>query len=240
MSFIKGALVRGFGRSGTIEELAWLSPRVLRIGIRGADLTGVAFRVGDKVKIHVGEGLRSYTPSSWDTETGTVEFVVHVHGDSAASRWARDLAAGDTVRLMGPARSVDGVVDAAPPWAAFYGDETTIGLVEAIAEALPAGTPLLGAVEVHGGDLAATGHLPIDGVTRNGTHGPALVQHLAQAPLPDGEGIVWLSGEAGSVLALRKALLDRGLERRQLRIKPYWSRKGKAHRKQLERTVLRA
>ena len=191
-----------------------------------------------KIKIHVGDGqLRSYTPAAVNAEAGTMDVVVYVHGESPACLWARSLAVGDDMHFVGPASSMPGPAGRVP-WAAFYGDETTLGLAEAITDALGPDTPVLGAIEVTPEDRAAVEPLRLDAVVRDGDHGTALVSHLADASLPEGPGMVWLSGEAGSVLALRGALLERGLTRGQLRIKPYWSLRGKAHRKELERTVL--
>lgn len=242
MSFkasVKRALLQGLGRGVTVESITPLSPRVIRVRAQGSTLRGISFRPGDKIKVHVGGGaMRSYTPSRLDPETGTLELVVHVHGDSVGSRWATALGEGDEVRFVGPSRSVDGLADG-PPWAMFYGDETAIGLAEIIHAQLAPGTPFLGAISADPDDLGAVSYLPLDGVARTEDHGVALVEHLAGAELPAGDGIIWLSGEASAVLALRAALLERGVPRKQLRIKPYWSVRGKAHRKQLERTVLR-
>ena len=192
-----------------------------------------------KIKLHVGGGeMRSYTPAAVDSAAGTMEVVVHCHGDSPASRWASALRAGDAASFMGPGASV-----AAPPsvlpWAGFFGDETTIGLVEALSREIPASTPIVGAIEAHAEDIASVAGLRVGAVERASRHGDALVAYLADLELPPGSGVIWLSGEASGVLALRQALLARGATREQLCIKPYWSLRGKAHRKELERTVLR-
>jgi len=50
---------------------------------------------------------------------------------------------------------------------------------------------------------------------------------------------MWISGEATSLVPVKRTLLERGLPRSALIIKPYWSVKGKAHRKVLERGELR-
>ncbi len=228
---IRGAAARTFGKSARVTSVDTMSARVLRVRVSGPAIAGMDFSPGVKIKLHVGAGnMRSYTPASVDSTAGEMDVVVHVHGDSAASDWARGLKAGDEVSFMGPGKSVEG--PSGPlPWAAFFGDETTIGLAEAIVDAHEDGTPILGAIEV--------ASLPLAGVPRAQTHGEALVAYLDSLALPEGEGRVWLSGEASSVLALRKALLDRGVTREQLCIKPYWSVRGKAHRKELERTVLR-
>lgn len=236
---IRGAAARTLGKSGRVTQLQWVSERVLRVGIEGRAFGGRGFEPGVKIKIHVGDGqLRSYTPAAVDAAAGSMDLVVHVHGESAAGAWARALKVGDDVHFVGPASSMPGP-DGPVPWAAFYGDETALGLAEAILAALEPDTPVLGAIEAAPEDCAAIEALPLDAVIRGDSHGDALVAHLADATLPQGPGVVWLSGEASSVLALRQALLDRGLVRKQLRIKPYWSLRGKAHRKELERTVLR-
>jgi len=182
--------------------------------------------------------MRSYTPARVDSVAGTMDVVVHCHGDSAASRWAAALQPGDAATFMGPGSSVAAPPDVLP-WAGFFGDETTIGLAEAILSAIPESTPIIGAVETLAEDMAAVSGLRIEAVERASRHGDALVAHLADLELPSGAGVIWLSGEASGVLALRAALLDRGMGREQLCIKPYWSLRGKAHRKELERTVLR-
>lgn len=234
---IRGAAAKAFGKTVTVAGIVQLSPRVVRLQLHGEALRGLDCPPGAKIKLHIGEGqLRSYTPASFDPTAGRMDIVFHVHGDSPASDWVTGLHADDDVNFMGPASSVKGPTEAIP-WAVFYGDETTIGLAEAIADALPDSTPLLGAIEVDAAERDATAHLKLDAATRGEIYGQALVQHLAQLQLPDGAGTIWLSGEAGSVLALRQALLDRGVAREQLCIKPYWSLKGKAHRKELEQTV---
>ncbi len=131
------------------------------------------------------------------------------------------------------------VPEAAPDWALFLGDETTIGLAAACLEALPETAPVLGAIEVSADDVGALSAfgVPLSPVVRSERHGEALLVWLAQTTLPPGQGVVWLSGEADSVMALKSALLARGVERSALKIKPYWSTRGHAHRKALQKRL---
>lgn len=104
--------------------------------------------------------------------------------------------------------------------------------------------PKLGALELAPEDCGALDGLglPIDALPRPAwaEHGDAARHHFLSLELPPGWGVVCLSGEAGAVLKLREAALSqRGLERAQLLIKPYWSTRGTAHRKELERGALR-
>jgi NADPH-dependent ferric siderophore reductase len=237
---IRGAAARTLGRAARVLEIRSISPHVVRLRVQGAAVRRLVFAPGDKIKLHVGDGqLRSFTPTAVDPSAGVFEIVVHVHGDSPTARWLAARQADDEVRFLGPASSVQG--PRAPlPWAAFYGDETTIGLAEALAAALADGTPWLGAIETRPEDAIAVAHLSLRSVVRTESHGPGLVAHLQGATLPPGPGVVWLSGEASSVLALRESALARGIPRDRLCIKPYWSLAGTAHRKRLERTTLRA
>ena len=66
---------------------------------------------------------------------------------------------------------------------------------------------------------------------RQGEHGQALLAWMENTPLPDGDGMIWVSGEAISARALKQALMDRAPERIQFKMKAYWSCKGHAHRK---------
>ncbi len=217
-----------------------MSPSVVRVGLHARRCSEVAFEPGCKIKLHVGDGeMRSYTPARIDAVAGEMDLVVYAQGDSAASAWVDALQPDHAVHFVGPGSSVP-----APrgdePWAAFYGDETTIGLAEALFDALPAGTPTFGAIETHADELQAVNHLNVVAVPRQPGAGPGLVEHAQAALLPEGPGVVWLSGEATAVLALREVWLGRGVSRDRLRIKPYWSLRGKAHRKTLERTILRS
>ncbi|MEM7606610.1 MAG: SIP domain-containing protein, partial [Myxococcota bacterium] len=139
----------------------------------------------------------------------------------------------------GPARSlrrVEGALD----WAAFVGDETTIGAAEALLGALSPGVKRFGALEVHPESVDAVAARSLGTATLpREERGAAMLRWAEAMPIPLGEGVVWLSGEASSLVPVKRALLERGLPRRMLRVKPYWSVKGKAHRKALERGALR-
>lgn len=222
------------GTQAHVVRTEWLSPSVLRVHLQGPQLVGWRGGPGDKIKVHVGHVMRSYTPEHVDPARGRVSVVVHVHSaDTAGCRWARGLSAGHVVAFFGPARSMPRPTGT-ERWAAFYGDETTIGVAGALAAALPRGATVVGAIEVAAGDEAAVSALPFDAVTRGRTYGDALVAHANQLAEIPASGALWLSGEATSVLAVRAALLARGVSRSRLRIKPYWSVRGQAHRKSVE------
>ena len=237
-SSIQSLGVRALGHEAHVVEVSRLSPSIVRVRAAARKASETPFPPGCKIKVHVGGGqMRSYTPAAVDAETGTLDLVVFEHGDSAGSRWVRALGHGDVVHFLGPASSVSGPVGD-EPWVGFYGDETALGLAEVILAAATT-DQCLGAIETRPGDVAAVDHLPLTAVARSAEVGAGLVEHARNVPLPEGPGVIWLSGEATSVLALRTTLLDRGVPKTRLRVKPYWSVRGKAHRKTLERTALR-
>lgn len=200
---------------------------------------------GDKIKLHVGGGtMRSYTPARVDRAAGWMDIVVHVHGNGPASAWAEALRGGERITFLGPARSMPSQIDGHAPWALMLGDETTVGLARALVDACPTSTQILGAIELAPEDRPAVDALglPLVALPRGGDahdhHGEALREWLARTWVPPGDGVAWLSGEAGVVVELRAALLERGLSREQIRVKPYWSVRGSAHRKKLERSLV--
>lgn len=215
-----------------------MSPSVVRVRATADKAAQASFPAGCKIKVHVGGGqMRSYTPAAIDRDTGLLDLVVFVQGDTAASEWVRRLGHGDVFHFLGPASSISGPTGE-EPWVGFYGDETAIGLAEAILAAASTDVSL-GAIETRPGDLAAVEQLPLAAVPRGAEVGAGLVEHARAVAIPNGPGVLWLSGEATSVLALRTVFLERGVPKARLRVKPYWSVRGKAHRKTLERTALR-
>jgi NADPH-dependent ferric siderophore reductase len=218
-----------------VTEVEDLSPRLRRIRLKGETLRGLKWKPGQKVKIQAGPKLRSYTPARVDTSEGWMDIVFFLHGNGEASAWASAASEGQQTGFVGPASSMP-LVDSTPVWALFLGDETTIGLAAALLESLPGSVDIDGVIELDESDcgaLRAFG-LPLGVALRKGPHGQALLDWLEDTELPSGDGVVWLSGEAETVRALKTVLLDRGMERSQLKIKPYWSIKGHAHRKAIQ------
>ncbi len=107
----------------------------------------------------------------------------------------------------------------------------------------PSVSTRLGALEVHEvheDSACAVQEMDIPvGVLGRSSRGAELLQCAETVRIPEGRGVMWISGEATSLVPVKQRLLERGLERSMLRIKPYWSIKGKAHRKVLERGELR-
>ena len=222
----------------SVAEIEDLSPKIRRLRIVGPSIKGMQWVPGQKIKIQAGPKLKSYIPARIDSEQGWMDIIFHLHGNGLASDWASNVSIGEATHYIGPANSMP-FIDKLPDWALFFGDETTVGLAIALIDALPPQVQALGAIELEEQDMGAleTTALSLTPVKRLDHHGEALLQWLNNATLPDGEGIVWLSGEAGSIRDLKQALIKRGVRRDQLKMKAYWSTKGHAYRKALQKTL---
>ncbi|MEN0068603.1 MAG: siderophore-interacting protein [Myxococcota bacterium] len=219
--------MRRRGHEVEVAQVRGLSPRLQGVTLRGPELVGASFRAGDKVKINVGGGrFRSYTPATFDPGRGELEVIAFVHGRGAGSAWAAGAKPGQHTTIFGPVPSLAGP-RGDEEWAWFLGDETTVGLFRALADALPASAMVAGAVELDEHDAQALPALalPLDFAPRQSVHGEALLAWLDTASVPSGRGTVWLSGHSGAIDACRKKLERRGIPPERIRAKAYWNRR---------------
>ena len=221
-----------------VSEVEFLSPKVRRIRIFGSSLQSVSWVPGDKIKIRVGSHARSYTPARVNAQEGWMDLVFFLHGNGQASDWASSAQKGMEIGFLGPVKSMP-YVEEDPDWAIFLGDETTIGLAISLMEGLPPSVQKYGAIELDQEDSDCLERIDLDlhPAIRHGEHGSALLKWLNTMKSLEGEGVVWLSGEVTSVRVLKQVLLDRGMERVQIKIKPYWSLRGHKHRKEIQRVL---
>lgn len=220
-------IVGFMGTTATLTEVVHLSRNVLRLRMNDESIKELNWSPGNTIKLHVGKGaMRDYTLSKVNTKEGWLEIILHLHPGGVASTWASNLQQGEVTSFMGPSKSMKAVTESMP-WTFFFGDETTLGLAQALHSALPLDTSFQGIIEVAASDINAleTMPFPVSSVLRQNSHGAALFQYLEGLSFPKGEGRIWLSGEAGTVVGLRKMLLKRGIKREQLLIKPYWKSK---------------
>ncbi|MEV7542758.1 siderophore-interacting protein [Streptomyces sp. NPDC089915] len=193
--------------------------------------------------------MRSYTVREQRrTPDGAVEvdvdFVLHGTETSAAaaagspaSRWAGRAVTGRRIMAIGPAVAANKSVRFQRPEGAgtvlMYADETALPAAAAILDRLPAGTRVKAFFEVPHPDDRLGLHTLADAditwiVREKGAGGPArterVLSELRAARLPDdGTPYAWLAGEAGTVRAVRRHLVqERSFDRRAVRFTGYW------------------
>jgi NADPH-dependent ferric siderophore reductase len=216
----------------TVSNRLFRAMRVTQVVNRGPfreiSLTSVtSWTPGDKIQVRVaGDGLtmRTYTPVRWENTTGEATILVHLHGAGPGSVWAQDVAAGDTVQVVGPRRSVDLTRLTSAP--IFVGDETSVGLRVAWTSAHPNLEPVRDIFEVGANSptaLRALGLEPVH-VTREETdrHLPVLVEHVIAAAAEHHESPLILTGRSTSIAAIRGALKAAGHAKRTTRVRIYW------------------
>ncbi|MEU8997858.1 siderophore-interacting protein [Streptomyces caniferus] len=183
--------------------------------------------------------MRSYTVRSYDPVRQRIDVDFVLHGTNPATtgpatRWAASAAVGDLLARYGPsaeyARPLP--LDTAD-WLLLAGDETALPAIGSLLEALPAGARALACIEVADAaeeqHLATRADLTVRWVHRTGAAaGPhdALPAAVRALTFPPGRVFAWLAGEAGTVRALRRHLVEeRGVEKRRIEFSGYWRRR---------------
>ncbi|MCP3059405.1 siderophore-interacting protein [Myxococcus sp. K38C18041901] len=222
---LANTLMPWFAKPSHVTHVEALSARLKRVRFEGASLRGVVHEPGHEVEFRVSATeFRHYTPSLLDAQHGIMEVVFYLHGQGPGSAWAQGLKAGDAVDILGPGGRL--AVDPDADSHLFLGDETCLGLFQAMVRALPSPLRLSGAVEVEPGceDWLEKVGVPLTAVTREpgGARGEALCAWLGRNVRK--EATCYLAGHAGSIVRLRQELLERhGLDKRALRSKAYWA-----------------
>ncbi len=175
----------------------------------------------------MGSGLsaRTYTPMSWDADSGRTQMLTFAHGDGPGSRWARELSEGDTCRFFGPRRSLD--LSGLESPMVLFGDETSFGL----AAALRACPQADGAVHVFEASDVAESRQVAEAIGLGQT---TLIEritgdaHLATAEAElsrlaaSGAHFV-LTGKASSIQHVSRALKAVGVVSSRVKTKAYWA-----------------
>lgn len=180
--------------------------------------------------------MRSFTIRGHDLDAGTldIDFVLHA-GSAPAVSWARRAEPGDVVGMFGPsqnfARKVP-LVDSigAADWLLLVGDETALPAIGTILESLPKGHPTVAFLEVDNRaeelKFDTLGEVQIRWFHRDGA-APGTISLLPDAvrsaDFPDGRVFAWLAGEAKTVRALRRHLVnDRDVDKKSIDFAGYW------------------
>lgn len=210
----------------TVRDVEVLSPQLRRLRFAADSLRGVSWSPGDKVKLRVGGKSRSYTPSAMDGHAGWMDIIFFLHGNGPASRWAAEAEVGMPVVLTRPEKSIKRS-KRTPDWVLFLGDETTLGLANALVSSLPPGTPVDGAIEIGLSDVNAIRKLglPLSACPRGDHYGEALVEWVERRAPRDGRGLIWIAGESVTVRTLKRMLSSGETAKVTVKTKGYWKSK---------------
>ncbi|MFP3992241.1 siderophore-interacting protein [Streptomyces sp. E11-3] len=181
--------------------------------------------------------MRSYTVREQRCDPGgtevDIDFALHPDGGPAC-RWAERATPGDRVTVLGPTVEDNAGVRFRPPestdWVLIWADETALPAASAILGWLPAGTQARVWLEVpQAADRVAPAteaDAEIVWLVREESREPRTDRALGAiraAELPDGTPYSWIAGEAGTVKALRRHLVnERKFDRKAVTFVGYW------------------
>jgi NADPH-dependent ferric siderophore reductase len=165
---------------------------------------------------------RDYTPRRFDAQARELTIEFALHGDGAASDWARRARVGDTAVIGGPRGSM--IIPMDYDWHLLMGDASALPAMRRRLEELPADARVIVVAA-----LGEEDRLPFGGVTKAEVHwvmdADALVETVRALALPPGAGYAWAGGEAQAMRRLREVLVeDKGLPKDAMRVSAYWKR----------------
>ena len=220
-------LLRWLMRPAHVAAVETLSPHFRLVHFEGEALRNVAWTAGQKVQVAMGSGLsaRTYTPMSWDADSGRTRVLTFAHGDGPGSRWASGLREDDTCQFFGPRRSLD--LSGLESRVVLFGDETSFGLAAALRDC----PQVDGAIHVFEASDVAESRPVLEAI---GLGEATLIErtaddaHLAAAEAEvlrlaaSGAHFV-LTGKASSIQRISRALKAVGVLSSQVKTKAYWA-----------------
>lgn len=173
---------------------------------------------------------RTYTVRRVDHAAGEVWIDFVTHGDEGiAGPWAALAEPGDPVVLRGVGGGYS--PDESADWHFLAGDEAAIPAIASALEAMPAAAVGVAVIEVDtAADVMELSHpagIDVEWVFRDGEEAgtsSVLVDAVRKVAWRAGRVQVFVHGERGAMKRLRPYFTDeRGLERSQLSLSPYWA-----------------
>ncbi len=220
------ALIRLMMRQASVVAAERLADRFKLITLEGEALRGVTWIPGQKIQIAMGSAFvaRTYTPIEWNAAAGRTCILAFEPGHGPGSDWVRNVEPGGTCNLFGPRTSLDPRGMNGP--VAVFGDETSIGLAYALAQARPGQVACVFEVD----DVAATRRvlrdLELDDAELVARHREEAHLDAMEAKLPHllaaGMSFI-LTGRARTVQRLRQSLKQYGCPRTSVLAKAYWA-----------------
>jgi NADPH-dependent ferric siderophore reductase len=217
-------------RTLSVRRVETLSPHVHSVTLGGEDLADfVSLSFDDHIKIFLPgpDGApavaRDYTPRHFDRAARELTIEFALHGDGQAAAWAAQARVGQPLGIGGPRGSF--IVPMDLDWHLLVGDASALPAIARRLAELPAGATVCAIVQMPDAAdrrvLLCAANVRLQWV---GDDAQCLAAVRAWQP-PAGEGFAWCAGEAASMAALRRVLVDElGVDRHAVRAAAYWKR----------------
>lgn len=130
-----------------VSSILTISPSVKTITFKGT-FPNVKFRIGQAIIIRVDDtNYRNYTPSKWDSKSGTFEVIFHIHGNGPGSHFINNLKPGDQI-TVGMPRGFN-IYKQEVKYQFFFGDETCMSVFKSLKDEINSdGNNYLGVLEL--------------------------------------------------------------------------------------------
>jgi NADPH-dependent ferric siderophore reductase len=225
-------------REVVVARVEPLGAHFVAITFRADSLAGfVSLSFDDHVKFMFegadGEQVRrDYTPRRFDAQARELTIEFALHGEGAASNWARCAQPGDAAVIGGPRGSM--IIPPDVDWHLLAGDASALPAMRRRLEELPAGARVIVVAAVGEED-----RIPFAGASGAELHwvedAAALADAVRALALPPGEGFAWAGGEAAAMRALREVLVaEKALPKEAMRVSAYWKRGVTDHHEDLD------
>jgi len=215
-------------RELAVARIDTLTPGFLAISFAGealADFTSLGFDDHVKIMFDGPDGQqvrRDYTPRRYDREARTLTIEFALHGEGAASDWARAAKVGDRLLVGGPRGSM--IVPLELGWHLLVGDATALPTISRRLEELPEGSRAFVFVLADEADrrtFASRARVEVTWASSD----MALLAALEGFAVPALEtGFAWGGGEAAVMAQVRQLLVEKGVPKQHMRVSAYWKR----------------
>jgi NADPH-dependent ferric siderophore reductase len=164
---------------------------------------------------------------SLDSDAGSADFLVYLHGKGPGSEWAASSRAGDVCQVMRPKDSIDFTSFTQP--ALFFGDETSLAAAQALSRCQGQAAATRYVFEVNSSTQAEV-ILQKIGVSQaslvqrreDGSHLADVISQMAQQAVRM-QSPQWIfTGQARSIQSVKKGLKQAGVPLSGSKVKAYW------------------
>lgn len=209
-----------------------LTPRMTRITVTGESLQGLDASGAPEIALalidETGRPVRRrYTARAFRPETLELDIDVVLHGHGPGSTWGHTARVGDELTFTGPRGRV---ILAPVAWHLLIADEAGLPAVGALLEQARPDARVTAVLELHDASeeltLAGPGAMQVRWAHREGRRAgqpDTIVEALDAVELPAEPGETWIFAESRAGIAIRDALVARGLERTSIHVKGYWN-----------------
>lgn len=218
-------------RAGTVTSITTIHPHMRQFRIADESLRGLHWQAGQHIRLSLSKGLpllRTYTVRHYDSEQGSIDIWIMLHGEGPGCQWANTVKEGETVAFLGPTGSFVLPAEAAPYYL-FVGEETAAVSFQIMLETLPEHATVLGCLETRapGEEVPGASSHQLPWVYRGETSALSsalLLKAVQSLELPASPGLAFLAGEARTCQAVRRHLIaERHWPRTAIHVKAFWT-----------------